>query len=77
MAKHKELVTLVGENGGETGKAILWKLDPIEYPNIPKDKLNTWFPFSQVEEIHSDTIVVSRWILEAKELYKLLYSTEE
>ena len=76
MAKHKELVTVMGESGGETGKAILWKLDPIEYANVPKHLLSVWFPFSQVEEIHTDTIVVSRWILETKELYELVTNKE-
>ena len=74
--KAKVLVSISGTNGGETGKAIRWVLDSIEYPNIHVSQLSQWFPFSQVEQIHSDTIVVSKWILEQKGIYQAILGNE-
>ena len=77
MAYAKELITIHGTNGGETGKAIRWVLSAEHYPNIHTTKLSHWFPFSQVEQIHPDTLVVNRWILETKGLYDAVINGEE
>lgn len=75
--KHNELVTVQGTNGGETGKAIRWILDPVEYPNIHECHSSHWFPFSQVEQIHPTSLVVSRWILEQKKIYQAILGNED
>lgn len=64
---HTEVVSLKGTKGGETNKAVFFTLNAVEYPDLVVH--GYWFPFSQVTQIHSDCIVVSRWILEQKDIY--------
>ena len=73
-SKHQSLITLTGTHLGESAKAIRFRVtqvgnDPLDPPKCE------WFPFSQVEKIHTDKnlegadwIMVSEWICKQKEL---------
>lgn len=69
------IITLEGFAHAETGKAVQFEIYKIgdEHMGAPKKE---WFPFSQVKRIvrqpknsqEMDTLVVSEWIMKAKEL---------
>ena len=69
------VVVLEGFVHGETSKAILFEIYTINQAN-QTDPVKHWFPFSQVKRIvkqpknsqEYDTLVVSEWIMKAKEL---------
>jgi hypothetical protein len=58
-----EVVKFTGTKVRESSAAILWKIESDT--EEPKD---VWFPFSQVTEIHPDSIVVTLWIATQKGL---------
>lgn len=66
-----EVVSISGTKGVETAKALFFTLDKDEYPELKTH--GQWFPFSQIEEIHPDSLVVSRWILEQKGIYSQIF----
>lgn len=68
--------TIEGTILRETDKAICLKLSPKHEP-FPDGEENTWFPLSQVEEIHRrkeddtrgyDSIVITDWLARMKDL---------
>lgn len=80
MMAQKKYVVVHGTKGGETGKAVLFTLSATRYPEYAKLNqedphgfpLAIWFPFSQLSEIHADSMLVNTWILEQKNLMEFV-----
>lgn len=74
MSRVETLVTVTGNNLGESAKAIRFEIthisgEPLEKPVV------TWFPISQTRKIFKnpnvtgeDTLTVTEWIMIQKEL---------
>lgn len=74
MSRTEVLTTVTGTNLGESPKAIRFRVDMVGTEPIDPPKYE-WFPFSQIRKIETnknlegaDTLVVTEWILKAKEL---------
>lgn len=72
---HSVVHTIKGRHQGESGKAIKFEVHEIAGEVLDEPTVQ-WFPFSQVEKVirqkpndpNLDELVVSEWILQAKEL---------
>lgn len=69
------IITIEGFHKGETAKAVCFEIWKINDENCPEQKTE-WFPLSQIKRTirqpknsqEMDTLVVSQWIMKAKEL---------
>lgn len=63
----KNTYKVIGTKVRETDAAILWNTE-IKLDDGDTVFQDMWFPFSQVESIHPDHLIVSNWIAEKKGL---------
>ena len=64
------LVTLQGTKGIETAKAVQFTLSEEAYPDLADSGVSMvqWFPYSQIDKIMEEYLIVSQWIVDQKQL---------